>query len=72
MLAGSHCRRTLWSPRHRQLSASISGRHALHMRKGTAPTVPYPECHQQTTESIVAVAPTAAMEPPAMEDLVSG
>lgn len=44
VLAGSHCRRTLWSPRHRQLSASISGRHAPDMRKGTAPTVPYPEC----------------------------
>ena len=39
-------------------------------RKGTAPTVPYPEV-VSNNESILASAPTLAMEPPAMEDLVS-
>ena len=39
-------------------------------RKGTAPTVPYPEVVSHN-ESILANAPTLAMEPPAMEDLVS-
>lgn len=39
-------------------------------RKGTAPTVPYPEV-VTNNESILASAPTLAMEPPAMEDLVS-
>lgn len=43
-------------------------RHALDMRKGTAPTVPYPEVVKYN-ESILAPAPTVAMEPRAMDDL---
>lgn len=38
------------------------------MRKGTAPTVPYPEVVNYN-DSILAPAPTGAMERPAMEDL---